>query len=201
MPETDLTSALARVPVIGILRGLGVEDTAQETRRLLDQGIRVIEVTIESLDQVPSLRAAGNICRARGALIGAGSVIGLDHHASAIACEADFTVAPGLSLDVVAASARAGIPHVPGVATASEITAAWNAGLRLVKAFPATQLGPDWVRAQRSPFPDLRVIATGGVHVDDLNTWMDAGCVAVGVSPRNLPSGWHATTQSERTAP
>lgn len=185
MQRADLEAELHQVPVIGIVRGLSADATAAEVTRLIDSGIRVIEATIETDDALPSLDAAVAVCRERGVRIGVGSVIDVPRLAKAYAREVDFTVAPGLDLDVVAAARHVDRLHIPGVATATEITGAVNAGSVLLKIFPARQLGTPWLRAQRAPFPRVGFIATGGLEVDDAAEWLDAGCLAIGVgSPR-----------------
>jgi Entner-Doudoroff aldolase len=102
-----------------------------------------------------------------------------------------FTVAPGLDADVVRVSRARGLPHVPGVATASEIQQALHLGCEWLKAFPASVLGTGWFRAMRGPFPTLRLVATGGIDAENAADFLDAGAdmVAVGsalADPRQL---------------
>ncbi len=97
---------------------------------------------------------------------------------------ARFVVSPGLSDAVVARCADLGVPALPGVATASEVMRALDAGLRTVKLFPAARLGgPAGLRALAAPFPGLRFVPTGGIGADDLAGWLaEPAVVAVGGS-------------------
>ena len=94
---------------------------------------------------------------------------------------AAFTVAPGLDQAVLAASVAAGLPHLPGVGTATEVHQALRAGATHLKAFPAASLGPGWIRDLRGPFPEASFVATGGIGAANAGEFLDAGAVAVGV--------------------
>jgi Entner-Doudoroff aldolase len=90
-----------------------------------------------------------------------------------------FTVSPGFDEEVAAYSLENGLPHLPGVATATEIQAALRQGFGWLKAFPAAELGPAWFRAMCGPFPRVRFVATGGITPDSFQTYLDAGAAAV----------------------
>lgn len=101
-------------------------------------------------------------------------------------------VAPGFDAQVMAASEAAGLPHLPGVATPSDIQGVLKAGGHWVKAFPATALGTEWFRAMRGPFPDVRIVATGGMDDHNAREYLGAGArmVAVGsalADPEQIP--------------
>ncbi|MFD0490699.1 bifunctional 4-hydroxy-2-oxoglutarate aldolase/2-dehydro-3-deoxy-phosphogluconate aldolase [Saccharopolyspora spinosporotrichia] len=97
----------------------------------------------------------------RGRPVGAGTVVGVEQLRTATELGAAFTVAPGLDPELVRASE---LPHLPGVATPSEVQHARKLGLTWVKAFPATVLGTGWFAAIRGPFPGMRFTATGGMN-------------------------------------
>jgi 2-dehydro-3-deoxyphosphogluconate aldolase / (4S)-4-hydroxy-2-oxoglutarate aldolase len=92
-----------------------------------------------------------------------------------------FTVAPGLDSDVARASLEAGLAHLPGVATATEVQGAMALGLRWLKAFPASLLSRAWVGALLAPFPRACFVVTGGVDADNAQEFVAAGAKAVGV--------------------
>jgi 2-dehydro-3-deoxyphosphogluconate aldolase/(4S)-4-hydroxy-2-oxoglutarate aldolase len=82
---------------------------------------------------------------------------------------------------VAEASRAAGLPHVPGVATASEVQRALATGHTWLKMFPASTLGPRWLREMRGPFPEVSFVATGGIDGDNAVDYLGAGAAAVGV--------------------
>jgi 2-dehydro-3-deoxyphosphogluconate aldolase/(4S)-4-hydroxy-2-oxoglutarate aldolase len=170
--------------VMAILRGRPPDETVAIAERLWDAGVSVLEVPIGTPAAVPALRAAANAARERGLRVGAGTVITAEQVAAAAEAGAQYTVAPGFDPLVLAASLAAGLPHLPGVGTATEVQQAYRAGCRWLKAFPAAALGPAWLSALHGPFPDVRFVATGGLTVADAPTFLAAGArvVALGAA-------------------
>jgi 2-dehydro-3-deoxyphosphogluconate aldolase/(4S)-4-hydroxy-2-oxoglutarate aldolase len=159
--------------------------------RLLDlveliagDGIRTFEVTFDGPTAPEDLRAVRALLDAIGrtdAIVGAGTIRSLDALDAARDAGATFAVSPSLDVEVVRRSIALGLPCVPGAYTPTEVDAAWRAGATFVKLFPASSLGPDHVRELRGPFPEIETIATGGVDATNARSFLDAGCVAVGV--------------------
>lgn len=172
--------------ILAILRGLLPAETVAVAGQAWEAGVELLEVTIGSPEQVASLSAAVAAGAERGKLVGAGTVISLEQVRAAARAGARYTVAPGFDPAVLAASLAAGLPHLPGVASPSEVQRARGAGVTWVKAFPATSLGPEWFRAIRGPFPDLHYVATGGIALADARGFLDAGARVVGLGPALL---------------
>jgi 2-dehydro-3-deoxyphosphogluconate aldolase/(4S)-4-hydroxy-2-oxoglutarate aldolase len=170
--------------VMAILRGLPADETVAVAGKLWDAGVTVLEVPIGSPDAVPALKAAVDAAKERGLRVGAGTVISADQVRAAAEAGARYTVAPGFDPLVLAASLAAGLPHLPGVGTATEVQRAWLAGCRWLKAFPAAALGPAWISGLKGPFPDVNFVATGGLKVADASTYLAAGArvVALGAA-------------------
>lgn len=168
--------------VMAILRGMVPEETTRVAGDAWDAGVEVLEVTIGTSDAVPALAAAVAAGAERGRPVGAGTVTSPEQVRAAARAGARYTVAPGFDPEVLAASLAAGVPHLPGVATGTEVQRAHRAGCRWMKAFPATVLTPAWFRAIRGPFPDVAYVGTGGITVDTARDFLDAGARAVGLS-------------------
>jgi Entner-Doudoroff aldolase len=181
---TGFDDILGGTSVMAILRGMPSGETVAVAGRLWDAGVTVLEIPIGSPDQIPALRAAAGAARERGLRVGAGTVITADQVRVASEAGAQYTVAPGLDLGVLAASLSAGMPHLPGVGTATEVQRAWLAGCRWLKAFPAAALGPEWIAALLGPFPGVRFVATGGLTVAGAPAFLAAGAhvVALGAA-------------------
>lgn len=165
--------------VMVILRGLPPADTVELAATAWDAGVGLLEVPIGEPGQEKALAAAVAAGAERGKRVGAGTVVSRAHVDAAAAAGAAYTVAPGLDPDVAAASVAAGMPHLPGVATASEIQRALSVGCDWVKAFPAAALGTAWFNAMRGPFPHLRLVATGGVSLATAPDFLAAGATVV----------------------
>ncbi|GAB3703300.1 bifunctional 4-hydroxy-2-oxoglutarate aldolase/2-dehydro-3-deoxy-phosphogluconate aldolase [Nocardiopsis oceani] len=178
--------------VMAILRGMPVDTTVELAVRAWELGITAVEVPARGPDAMAALSATVEAGTERGHAVGAGTVITTDQVRAVSQAGAAFTVAPGFDAEVMAASEDAGMPHLPGVASPTDIQAVLKAGGRWVKAFPASHLGPDWIRAVRAPFPDIQVVATGGVDARNAKEFLDAGArmVAVGsalAAPDQIP--------------
>ncbi len=165
--------------VMAILRGLPADETVVLATQLWDAGVTTLEVPIGTPAAVESLRAAVRAGEARGLIVGAGTVITPAQVTAAADAGARYTVAPGLDLSVLAASVAAGLPHLPGVGSATEVQRAHLAGCTWLKAFPAKALGAGWISAVRGPFPDVRFVATGGLEASDVEPFLDAGASVV----------------------
>src|SRR5690625_3066107 len=180
--STTFDEIFAGEPLMAILRGMGTERSLQLSKQAWDLGIDHVELPVQSAADLEALRVVAEAGRERGRLVGAGTVTSPAQIPQLAEAGAAFTVSPGFDLEVVHASQEAGMPSLPGVATASEIQAAVKAGLTWLKAFPAAQLGTGWFRAMAGPFPQVRFVATGGMDSRNAGDFLAAGvrCVAVG---------------------
>jgi 2-dehydro-3-deoxyphosphogluconate aldolase/(4S)-4-hydroxy-2-oxoglutarate aldolase len=179
--------------VMAILRGFTVERTVELATVAWDLGITCVEVPVQSAQSAEALAATVRAAGSRDVWVGAGTVITAERVAAAAAAGAQFTVAPGLDPQVASTSAWAGLPHLPGVSTPSDIQRALAKGLTWLKAFPASVLTPQWVTAMHGPFPDASFVATGGIDATNASEFLAAGCRAVAVgsaltSPAALPA-------------
>jgi 2-dehydro-3-deoxyphosphogluconate aldolase/(4S)-4-hydroxy-2-oxoglutarate aldolase len=189
--QEQLDELFGNCRVMAILRNLPPGETVRLATTAWDLGIDLVEVPVQTPDAVPALEAAIRAGEERGRTVGAGTVTSVEQVHAVVSLGARFSVAPGFDASVVAACTTAGLPHLPGVATPTEIQAATAHGLRWLKAFPASVLGAGWFTAMRGPFPDLQLVATGGVDADNAGAFFAAGVRAVAVGsaladPRQL---------------
>jgi 2-dehydro-3-deoxyphosphogluconate aldolase/(4S)-4-hydroxy-2-oxoglutarate aldolase len=157
------------------------------------------EVTFRTDAAEESIRAMSSI---DGLCVGAGTVTSVEQVDRAVACGAQFVVCPGTFVPVVERSLELGIPVVPGVATASDLTTAMSMGLDLVKFFPAEAMGGlSTITALAAPFPSMRFLPTGGVTLESALVYLRHRAVpAVGgswmVPPRLIDAGdWPAVLE------
>jgi 2-dehydro-3-deoxyphosphogluconate aldolase/(4S)-4-hydroxy-2-oxoglutarate aldolase len=143
---------------------------------LTDAGLPCAEVTLRTPAALEALHAMTAV---PGMLVGAGSVVTRTQVDAAVDAGARFVVSPGLSETVVARCRARGVPALPGVATAGEIMRALEAGLDVVKLFPAAQLGgPAGLRILAAPFPEVRFVPTGGIGAGELADYLGLEAVA-----------------------
>lgn len=181
MTRTDFDDLFSGRRVMAILRGLPPEETVRLAETAWNGGVDLVEVPIGLPGQEEALAAAVEAGAKRGLAVGAGTVVSTGHVARAREAGAAYTVAPGLDERVLAASEAAGMAHLPGAATASELQRAAAHGCRWVKVFPAAVLGPAWFKAMSGPFPDMRFVATGGVAVGEVDAYLRAGASVIGI--------------------
>jgi len=196
-------SRLADAGVIAVVRADQPERAVQAAHALLAGGVTAIELTFTTPGAAEALaearRALGN-----RVLLGAGTILRPDEVRQAVDAGADYLVAPNLSGDVLRAMLASGRLAVPGVFTPSEVAMALEAGAEVVKLFPAGTGGIAHFKALRGPFPDLRVIPTGGINLSNLEEWLRAGVVAVGAGSELCASSligaedWPAITERAR---
>jgi len=190
----DAVTELRRSPVADLIRSrrlIAILRRIEPQARLLelvaslaDDGVRLFEVTFDSPTAAEDLVAMRERLRAigqDGAIVGAGTVRTLQALDQAADAGAGFIIGPTLDAPVVEGALRRGLPVIPGAYSPTEIAEAWDRGATFVKLFPASSLGPAHVRELRGPFPDIELIATGGVDAASTRAFLEAGCVAVGV--------------------
>ncbi len=179
--NSAFSEIFGQAPLMAILRGMGPERSLAVAATAWDLGIGVVEVPVQTSTDVQALRRVAEAARERGRIVGAGTVVTLEHVHQARQAGAAFTVSPGFDPEIVRASAQAGMPALPGVSTATEVQLALKEGLTWLKAFPAALLGTAWFGAMRSPFPQATFVATGGMDATTAQPFFDAGVRVVAV--------------------
>ena len=177
----DLRSALKQCPVIAILRGVKPGEVDAVGDALIEAGITIIEVPLNSPGPFESI---GRLAKRHGAraLIGAGTVLEAADVTRVKDAGGQLIVAPNFDADVVRAAKVAGLVALPGVMTPSEGFAALKAGADGLKLFPAEIIPPAVFKAWRAVFPaDCLLLAVGGVGVDNLKTYAQAGASGYGI--------------------
>ena len=181
----------ARTPVMAILRGYSVDQTLEFANKAWDLGIECVEIPIQNEQALAALAATVEAGASRGKVVGAGTVVTTANVRQAKEVGAAFAVSPGLDQELVQSSFEAGLPMLPGVATASDIQLAQRLGLTWVKAFPAAELGTSWFRAMHGPFPQMKFVATGGITPADAPEFFEAGASVVSLgSALSDPGSW-----------
>lgn len=175
-----MSEALVTTRVVAILRAENASRAEAVVDVLLENGIRSLELTLTTkgaLDVVE--RLAANV--PDGTDLGMGTVLTADDVDRAVDAGARFVVSPSVVPAVIEAATRRGVASYPGAFTPTEIHTAWSAGASAVKLFPGGALGPAYLKAVRAPLPDIPLVPTGGVAVEAVGAWLDAGAVAVGL--------------------
>jgi 2-dehydro-3-deoxyphosphogluconate aldolase/(4S)-4-hydroxy-2-oxoglutarate aldolase len=176
--------ALQRIAAVGIVPVIRADSEGTALRiaeALIGAGLDVIEITMTVPNATRVMAALARQFGDRIAL-GAGTVTSTTMAGEAVDAGCAFLVTPCLDLDVVAAGKSRRVPVICGALTPTEIFSAHRAGADLVKVFPASAVGgPAYIRAIRGPLPNIGLVATGGVGLDSVAAYFEAGVVALGV--------------------
>ena len=164
--------------VIAVLRAAHADRYAPVVNVLAENGVRAVELTMSTPGTLESLSSIRRTAP-DGVEIGVGTVTTVDQARAALDVGADFLVTPTTNLDVIATAVRAGVPIYPGGFTPTELWNGWDAGATAVKLFPASVVGPEYIGHLRGPFPDIQVVPSGGVGIEDVPAWFAAGAAAV----------------------
>jgi 2-dehydro-3-deoxyphosphogluconate aldolase/(4S)-4-hydroxy-2-oxoglutarate aldolase len=179
--QVDRTETVRRIEQLGIVAVIRLRDPGK-LRAVVDAivagGVRALEVTMTVPGAVELIRGLAPTLP-EGFLLGAGTVIDADTARAVADAGAQFVISPVFRREVIAACHERGIPAAPGCFTPTEILDASEAGADIVKVFPATALGPQYIKDVRAPLPQLKLMPTGGVTPDNAGDWIRAGAVAV----------------------
>ena len=185
MPDSrpSIPNAVTHAGVLAIARRLDPASIPSVCDALHKGGIAAFELTLNEPESaaLEALAAAVRHAEGSGLLVGAGTVLSIDAAQRAIDAGAAFLVSPHTDIEVVEWAGRMTIPMLPGAATPTEVLAAWRAGAPAIKVFPASSLGPSFIRELHGPFPDIPLLPTGGISVDSAGDFIRAGSIAVGI--------------------
>jgi 2-dehydro-3-deoxyphosphogluconate aldolase/(4S)-4-hydroxy-2-oxoglutarate aldolase len=178
--EREITmNKVLQCGVVAVIRAQTRDQLLDIAEALVKGGVVAIEVTMSTPKAIEGIEKLVDVLGAK-AVIGVGTVLNAAIGAAAIAAGAEFVVSPVLDTSIIEMTRKLGKVSIPGAFTPSEILTAWSAGADIVKVFPATTMGPQYLKDLLSPMPFLRMIPTGGVTVQNANEWIKAGAVAVG---------------------
>lgn len=182
MTGTQLTKQhLEQAGLIPVLRARSFAEAHALVEAMMLGGVTVMEVTMT----VPgAIELLAELKQVHGSelLLGSGTVTDAAQAEATIRAGAEFVVSPSLHMDVIAKTKELGKVSIPGALTPTEVITAWRAGADYVKIFPCSAMGgASYLKALRAPFPDLKLIPTGGVTVKTAAEFLEAGACALGV--------------------
>lgn len=186
----DRQETVKRIEQLGIVAVIRLRDPGK-LRAVVDAivagGVQALEVTMTVPGAVELIRGLAPTLP-EGFLLGAGTVIDAPTAHAVIDAGAQFVISPVFRRAVIDACHERGVPAAPGCFTPTEILEAHDAGADIVKVFPATTLGPQYIKDVRAPLPQVRLMPTGGVTPDNAGDWIRAGAVAVAAGSSLLDS-------------
>jgi len=164
--------------VVAIVRVASAREAVEVCGAIAKGGVKPIEVTMTVPGAIDAIKEFKGAMKDE-VLVGAGTVLDPETARAVILAGAEFVVSPTLNLEVIKICRRYSKIVIPGTFTPTEILAAWEAGADIVKVFPATVSGPQYLRDIRGPLPQIRLCPTGGVNLENTPDFIRAGAVAV----------------------
>ena len=178
--RNDILQRILEKKAIAVIRMTDVARLTRVIAAIRAGGVECVEITMS----VPgAMDVIKDVSRSIGdkALIGAGTVLDAETARQAVEAGAEFIVGPVLDLGVIEVANECGKVVIPGAFSPGEIVTAWQAGADIVKVFPATVLGPGYLKDLGGPLPQIRLCPTGGVTVENAGEWIKAGACCVGI--------------------
>ncbi len=172
---------IEEVGVVAVVRAENQEIAEKISKACIEGGIPAIEVTftVPGADKV--ITALKSKFSREELIVGAGTVLDSETARIAILAGAQYIVSPGFDLETVKLCNRYQIPYMAGCMTITEMIRAMEAGTDIIKLFPGDAFGPSMVKNVKAPLPQVPIMPTGGVSLDNVDEWIKNGCVAVGV--------------------
>ena len=181
MTVEEVVSKIGEVGIIPVIRAQSLRTASLAVEAVYAGGIPIVEITMTVPNAVEVIRQL--VARhGKDVLVGAGTVTTSEQGRACVDAGAQFLVSPGLSTGVLRLAAAEKVLAVPGVFTPTELMAAQESGINLVKVFPCSSGGgARHIKALKGPFPNLRMIPTGGVKLANVGEYISAGAFALGV--------------------
>lgn len=167
--------------IVGVIRGVDSATVVEIAVALRAGGVTAIEVTADTPGAMSMIDAVAAELEGEDVIVGAGTVLDAETARAALLAGAEFVVAPNVNEDVIEICNRYGAVVAPGAATPTEVVTAYEAGADVVKVFPASSLGPDYISSLKGPLGHIPLMPTGGIDLDNVVRFIDAGGLAVGV--------------------
>ena len=179
----------SRLPLMGIVRGITLFHIEPLIETVIEAGLETIEVTMNTPDAASIISKACDVSRGR-ITIGAGTVLSEKELKDALDAGASFIVLPNSEEDVVISCVEKSIPVFPGALTPSEVLKAWKMGSTMVKVFPSSAFGPPYIKELKGPFGDVKLMAVGGVRLENIEEYFSSGADAVAFGGSVFKKEW-----------
>ncbi|WP_243661140.1 bifunctional 2-keto-4-hydroxyglutarate aldolase/2-keto-3-deoxy-6-phosphogluconate aldolase [Miniphocaeibacter halophilus] len=187
MRKFEVIQRIEKVGVVAVIRATSTEEAKRISLACMAGGIDAIEITYTVPGATKVIEELTNEF-GDDLLVGAGTVLDSETARTAILAGAKYIVSPAFDLESAKLCNRYQIPYMPGCMTLTEMIKAMEAGADVIKVFPGSAFGPDFVKAVKGPLPQAVLMPTGGVSIDNVDKWIKNGCIAVGVGG-NLTKG------------
>ena len=180
MDRIQLLEAIQKNGAVAVIRMADSEKLLKVAEAIHAGGVSGIEITMTTPN---ALSVIEHLVKKMGDVlqVGVGSVLDAETARLAIMAGAEYVVSPVFKAEIIEMAHRYDKAAMPGAFTPTEILTAYEAGADIVKVFPADVLGMAFFKGVKAPMPQLKLMPTGGVNLDNAGDWLKAGACAVGI--------------------
>jgi len=180
MEKREMLNKMIAEGLIPVIRVSSAQEAIDVADAVKEGGVSFIEITMSVQGAIDVIKELSKKYKDE-IVLGAGTVLDPETGRAALLAGAQFIVSPTLNLELIQLAHRYSAIVIPGAMTPTEILTAWNAGADMVKVFPAAQLGgPDYLKALKGPLPQILLVPTGGVNLQNAGAYIKAGASALG---------------------
>lgn len=181
MKKVEVIKKIIDNGIVAVVRADNREKAIKIIDALQNGGIKVIEITMTVPDAIDIIKEFTKKYKESDLVIGAGTVLDSETARLCMLNGAEFIVSPAINIDMIKLCNRYGVPVIPGVMTVKEAIEALEMGVDILKVFPGSAFGPSIIKAFKGPIPQGNFMPTGGVSLENVKEWIEAGAVAIGV--------------------
>ena len=181
MEKREVLNRMINEGLIPVIRVTSASEAMDVADAVKEGGVTFIEITMSVQGAIDVIKELTQKYKDE-IIMGAGTVLDPETGRAALLAGAQFIVSPTLNLDLIQLAHRYSAVVIPGAMTPTEILTAWNGGADMVKVFPSAQLGgPEYIKALKGPLPQILLVPTGGVNLQNAGAFIKAGAAALGV--------------------
>ncbi|MFB5192352.1 bifunctional 4-hydroxy-2-oxoglutarate aldolase/2-dehydro-3-deoxy-phosphogluconate aldolase [Alicyclobacillus fastidiosus] len=176
----DYLKGIVESGIVAVIRGAKPDSILSIAGALRDGGVKALEITVETPNALKVIEQISAEL-ADDVIVGAGTVLDAETARAAIMSGAKFIFSPTVNIETIRMAKRYGVVSIPGALTPTEILMAYECGADIIKVFPAHIFGPQYLKDLKGPLPHIPLMPTGGVDLDNLVEYIQAGAVAAGI--------------------
>jgi 2-dehydro-3-deoxyphosphogluconate aldolase/(4S)-4-hydroxy-2-oxoglutarate aldolase len=181
MNKIEIIEKIKQEKIISVVRYKDQEKIEKIVESIIEGGINLIEITMTIPNAIEIIKKLENKYKDSNVIIGAGTVVDFQIAKEAIDVGAQFVVSPILNKEIIKVCNELNIVTIPGIATPTEAYEAMKSGAEILKLFPSNIFKPNIIKTLKGPFPEIKLMPTGGINLDNMNEWIDNGAIALGI--------------------
>lgn len=198
LKKHKIIDSILKTGVVAVVRAENLDEAKRISNACIAGGVNAIEVTYTVPGATEVIRELSKEFPGDDFIIGAGTVLDTETARLAILAGAKYIVSPGFDEDTAKLCNRYAIPYMPGCMTITEMIRATELGCDIIKLFPGSAFGPDFIKAVKAPLPHVNIMPTGGVSLDNVDIWIKNGVSAVGVGGKLATGTSHDITETAK---